>query len=312
MSCSLRETLVLPAHLDDPVGWFGALPFSRRVAEIGFGNGEFLFHRSGLEPQVLHLGIEVSLRCIEKAARRAHKAQRENVRLLFGDGRFLLREALPEAYFEGVFMHFPCPWPKKRHARRRVTTPSFIETLGFSLAEGGFFELLTDDESYALEAKKAMEGHPSFGVEAFEVNPVRPVTTKYERKWLEMGRPIFRLHVIKEGPVPIARKSGGKESMHIVLPGVGLEEATLREAADLEGGWADAHWVICNSYRGTDGSGLVQVVTSDDGFEQRFYIRLIVREADCLIKVDDASYPFNTPAVQAALAGLADLLRGRP
>ncbi|QVL37306.1 tRNA (guanosine(46)-N7)-methyltransferase TrmB [Aminirod propionatiphilus] len=312
MSCSLRETLVLPARLDAPADWFGALPFSRRIAEIGFGNGEFLFHRSGLEPQVLHLGIEVSLRCIDKAARRVYLAGRRNVRLILGDGRFLLREAFPEAYFEGIFMHFPCPWPKTRHARRRVTTPDFIETLASALAEGGFFELLTDEEAYALAAQKAMGGHPSFRLESFEVDPVRPVTTKYERKWLEMGKPIFRLHVVKTAPARVAKISGGGSGpMHIVLPGARLDAERLRAASSLEGGTDDARWVVCNSYSGVDGSGLVQVVTCDEGFEQRFYIRLVPREDDCLVKVDDASYPFNTPAVQAAIGGLAALLEKR-
>ena len=99
--------------------------------------------------------------------------------------------------------------------------------------------------------------------------------------------------------------------MHIVLPGARLDAESLREASHLEGGTDDARWVVCNSYSGVDGSGLVQVVTCDEGFEQRFYIRLVPREGDCLIKVDDASYPFNTPAVQAAIGSLAALLEKR-
>ncbi len=312
MGHSLKEMLVYPSRCDHPTDWVGTLPYSRRIVEIGFGNGDFLYHRSGLETRVLHLGIEISLRCIDKAARRVFAAGRDNVRLFFGDARFLLREAFPEASVEAVFMHFPCPWPKNRHAGRRVTTAGFADALASVLTVDGFFELVTDDEEYSCAAREALGGHPSLVVQAYEPNPVRPVTTKYERKWLEMGKTIFRLRVAKKEPYRVSSLLRRNEPMHVVLPGVTLPDERLQGVAALEGGDGTARWVVCNSYRGTDGSGLAQVISCDDGFEQRFYLRLIPRDGNCLVKVDDASYPFNTPAVQAALRGVAEALRSEP
>jgi tRNA (guanine-N7-)-methyltransferase len=307
----LKETLLYPARSGSSYDWLETLPFRHRVVEIGFGNGDFLFYRSGLNPDMLHLGIEVSLRCIDKAAKRVGRAGRRNVRFLLGDARFLLREVFPEASLEGIYMHFPCPWPKSRHAARRVTTTDFINVLAGVLKIGGFFELVTDEEWYALAAEEALGAHEALAVTVCEPNPARPMTTKYERKWLDMGKTIFRLQVVKERPNAVPQLLRRNEPMHIVLPGVTLPDEMIQHIASLEGGDAGARWVICQSYRGMDGSGLAQVITCDDGFEQRFYLRLVPRQESCLIKVDDASYPFNTPAVQAALKGVARALEAR-
>lgn len=311
MTLYLDQTLVFPNRLDNPMDWLS--PYSHRplYVEIGFGNGDFLRHLAGSLPEGLHVGIEVSQKCIDKAARKAAREKLDNIRLLFGDARFLLRECFPDETVDGVFMNFPCPWPKQKHARRRVTTQAFVDVLGSVLKLGGTFELMTDERWYAEEVVEAMGKPPYLEVVSFHVNPVRPLTTKYEKKWLEMGKDTHQVRVRKTSHHSTIRMAGGMESMHVVVEGKAFDGKDLDRFKNKEGGDDNAHWVLSEAYTGADGSGLIKAITVDEGFEQRFYILLANREGKCVVKVDPSSSPYKTPAVRKALENAAALLRDK-
>ncbi|MDR1884856.1 MAG: tRNA (guanosine(46)-N7)-methyltransferase TrmB, partial [Synergistaceae bacterium] len=158
------------------------------VVEIGFGNGEYLAHLAGANPDSTAVGIEVSQWCIAKAARRALAMGRLNVRLLHGDARYLLRAAFEPECVRAIYMNFPCPWPKKRHAGRRVATPDFARLISSRLFPGGTFTLATDVGWYAEETREIFAGCAGFEAETAEGVAGLGCGTKYERKWSSMGR----------------------------------------------------------------------------------------------------------------------------
>ena len=131
-----------------PIDWKSLSPSGKIFVEIGFGNGEFLEYLGKTYPDVLIVGIEVSQWCASKGARRALSEGLANVRVMHGDARFLLRHCFAPESVERVFMNFPCPWPKTRHASRRVTVPVFSDLLNYLLLPGGTFELATDVDWY--------------------------------------------------------------------------------------------------------------------------------------------------------------------
>lgn len=310
MTLYLDQKLVFPNRLDNPMDWLSPYGHRPLYVEIGFGNGDFLRHLACSNPEALLVGIEVSQKCIDKAARKATREALDNIRLLFGDARFIMRECFPDETVNGVFMNFPCPWPKQKHARRRVTTQAFVDVLGSVLTVGGTFELMTDERWYAEEVIGAM-GEPNFlEILSFKVNPVREITTKYEKKWLEMGKNTHQVKVRKTSHHSTIRMVGGMESMHVVVEGMTFDGKNLDRFQNLEGGNEKAHWVLCEAFTGADGSGLIKAITVDEGFEQRFYIVLANREGKCVVKVDTSSSPFKTPAVRKALETAADILRG--
>ena len=118
----------------------------RILVEIGFGNGEYLRHFAASRPDSLAVGIEVSQWCISKAARRVLASGLKNVRILCGDARHLLKYAFEPSSIGEIFMNFPCPWPKRRHAERRVARGEFASLLASRLSPGGTFTLATDVE----------------------------------------------------------------------------------------------------------------------------------------------------------------------
>ena len=162
------------------------------VVEIGFGRGEFLLEIAAQAPRVAHVGVEYSFKRVLKMARRLARTPLRNVRLLEARGELLVEELLAEQSVSVCWINFPDPWPKKRHARRRLLQPAFVRVLARKLAPDGRLEIATDDPAYAEQIDAALAGEPSFenalAPERFlgEV-PGRPPTA-YELAWRAEGR----------------------------------------------------------------------------------------------------------------------------
>ncbi len=283
---------------------------SFKAVEIGFGNGEFLEHAALERPDGLFFGIEVSINCVMKALKRTRRSSLGNVRLLLGDARFLLNECFPEDWLDTVYMNFPCPWPKSRHAKRRVTSRGFGDALAGVLKMEGVFELVTDDEKYAEDAAVSIPSHPAIEMETFETDPVRKVRTKYERKWLEAGRRIYLLRFRKERPFRIKTLGRGVGDLHKALERPCPELSELLELRGRAGGDREARWVFRDCYVNPAGVVLLETLTSDEGFEQSFFFRIVPRGQGCMVKVDASTRPFTTPSVSGALQEIVSFLEG--
>jgi tRNA (guanine-N7-)-methyltransferase len=173
----------------------GAVPAPLRLSvEIGFGRGEFLAALAAAEPERAFLGIEYSGKRVLKLARRLARAPLRNVRLVEARAEDVVGELLPEGSVETFWVNFPDPWPKKRHARRRLLQPAFVHALALRLAPGGALEVATDDVPYAEQIDAALAGEPLLenalaeGRFAREVLGRKP--TAYELEWRAEGRPL--------------------------------------------------------------------------------------------------------------------------
>lgn len=297
------EERSLPLHVSDGSG--GSV-----FLEIGFGNGEFPVHLAGSRPRDLVFGIEVSMTCVLKAARRALRGNIGNVHFMMGDARFLLRECFPDLSLDRVYMNFPCPWPKSRHAKRRVTNPSFADALASVLKISGYYELVTDEEWYAHEVRDILGSHSSMRLKEYTINPERPVTTKYERKWLEMGKNIHLVRIEKIKDFTIKRVLSEVDAeMHLKANLQGITLESLRVLYNHEGGEKGNHWVFKESFSSGEDLFLIEVIASDEGFEQKFFIRIASSGEEVIFKLAETGSPFRTPAVKGALHHIVELLR---
>jgi tRNA (guanine-N7-)-methyltransferase len=298
-----------------PAKPFGAKS-GRIVAEIGFGNGEFLQYLAESKTDFLVVGMEISQWCIAKAARRFLAARAGSVRILHGDARYLLRYAFEPGSISEVFMNFPCPWPKKRHEGRRVTRGGFAELLRSRLAEGGAFNLATDVDWYAEEAAKVFSETAGFAASGPERNGTREYATKYERKWRAMGRDIYAVRAVKTA-VP----AGGEKNVEEETPSLeeyDAEIALASAASDLasavsalsgetiEGRGCVA--VFRDVFAGERGQFLVKVISADEGFEQHFYLKIRENNGKIQISADTVGRPYHTPGVRAAIRHAAKRL----
>ena len=164
--------------------------------EIGFGGGEHLAEQARSNPDVGLIGCEVFLNGIATLLAQVSASGCENVRLYPEDARDLL-DALPEASLDRVFLLFPDPWPKRRHADRRFIQPANLDPLARLMKPGAEFRVASDDPTYIGWALAHLMRHPAFAWTARGPADWRARTpdwpgTRYESKALREGRqPVF-------------------------------------------------------------------------------------------------------------------------
>lgn len=160
--------------------------------DVGCGKGRFLVARAQRLPHVCFLGLEYKLRRLRQADRALRQAGLTNVRLLRAEAVYAMRYLLPDRCVETYYVFFPDPWPKRRHHKRRLFTPSTLTHLYRTLCSGGVVHITTDHAAYAeaIEAVFAADGrfepHSVF-------EPSDEERTDYEQTFLAEGRLIRRL-----------------------------------------------------------------------------------------------------------------------
>ena len=291
-----------------PPDWGGI--FGRRaplVVEIGFGNGEFLAAEAACHPDLDFVGFELSLTCIEKAGRKFSAAGLANVRMVRLDGRFGLRELFPDGSVRRVIVNFPCPWPKARHADRRLVNAEFARTLAAVLEPGGTFELTTDALFFAEESKQNLTSTGCFTIAGPEPVGGEP-RTRYERKWRTRGLAIYRLVAEKTATATVERIAEGR--MPHARIGGDIEVADVLRAVGLKEVWSRGAFVIKEAFvaPGED-TVLLRAFATDGDFSQHFFISVSRDRRGWIVQLDSATVPFRTPAVKRAVFAVAEHLQ---
>lgn len=164
--------------------------------EIGFGAGEHLAEQAQANPDVGLIGCEIFEGGIASFLRHAGTLGVDNVRLLADDARPLL-DALPSASLERVFLLFPDPWPKARHADRRFVSDDRLDRLAALIVPGGELRIATDHPVYQRWTLEHMVRRTDFewmarGPADWATRPDDWPPTRYEAKAIREGRrPIF-------------------------------------------------------------------------------------------------------------------------
>lgn len=171
--------------------------------EIGMGKGQFITAMAAANPEINYIGVErydsVLLKALGKrAAREAEQGLLHNLFYLSEDA-----VRLPEIFAPGeidrIYLNFSDPWPKERHARRRLTSPDFIKIYDLILKPDGIIEFKTDNR---ILFDYSVESIPQCGwqLDALSYDLHRDaalcagnIMTEYEEKFSQKGNPIFKL-----------------------------------------------------------------------------------------------------------------------
>jgi tRNA (guanine-N7-)-methyltransferase len=187
--------IAVPAASDrlDPAGLFTQA--LRDVwLEIGFGGGEHLAELAATHPEVGLIGCEVFRNGVASLLGHIHAGGQDNIRIFPEDVRLLL-PALPDASLGRVFVLFPDPWPKKRHAERRFICPDNLDAIARLLKDGGELRVASDDPVYVAWAAHHLAAHPL--LEPVQITcqrdelPADWPPTRYEEKALAGRAPTF-------------------------------------------------------------------------------------------------------------------------
>ncbi|MEH7106354.1 MULTISPECIES: tRNA (guanosine(46)-N7)-methyltransferase TrmB [Bacillaceae] len=166
--------------------------------EVGTGKGQFLIGMAKANPDINYIGIELFNSVIVVALERLVEAELPNLKLLNVNaadlGKYFAKNDV-----ERVYLNFSDPWPKKRHAKRRLTYRDFLKLYEDVMVDGGEIHFKTDNQGlfesslmsfseYGLLLKFiSLDLHNS----DYEGN----IMTEYEQKFSEMGNRIYRCEV---------------------------------------------------------------------------------------------------------------------
>ena len=194
----LQQTLpriaFAPNHAADPMGAF-SVPVAKLWLEVGFGSGEHALAQIDARPdvgliasEVFENGICSLLSRLVPEGGELDAALPGNLRLWTDDARTLLR-MLPDGSLDQLFLLFPDPWPKTRHAKRRFVHPALLPVLARVLKPGAEWRVATDDPIYQAWVTDLMGAQELFATgSAASVRPPDWPPTRYEAKALAAGR----------------------------------------------------------------------------------------------------------------------------
>jgi len=169
--------------------------------EVGMGKGRFLMDMAVLHPEINYIGIEMYDSVLLRAVQKREKLETELKNLFFI--RMDARQ-LPEVFAEGevdrIYLNFSDPWPKARHARRRLTSNEFFKLYDKVLTADGTVEFKTDNRplfDFSVEELKTSElfvlDQLSYDLHNDSKMNQGNIMTEYEAKFSSMGNPICKL-----------------------------------------------------------------------------------------------------------------------
>ncbi|WP_439385013.1 tRNA (guanosine(46)-N7)-methyltransferase TrmB [Amycolatopsis lexingtonensis] len=178
----------LPDEKLDFTEWFGRE--APVMLEIGSGMGETTSQLAAAAPELNYVAAEVYDPGLGQLMLRAEKLGVENLRLLHGDAVVLLTEHVEPDTLHGVRLFFPDPWPKKKHHKRRIVSPSFAALVASRLAPGGTFHMATDWENYAEQMLEVCSAEPALKnrYDGWAPRPEWRPVTKFEQRADVEGR----------------------------------------------------------------------------------------------------------------------------
>lgn len=162
--------------------------------DLGCGDGTFLLGMAAHHPERDFLGVERMLGRVSKTARKIGVRQLTNARIMRLESAYTVAWLLPRASVSRLHLLCPDPWPKKKHAARRlVNQAEFLDGLVRTLKPGGEFLLKTDDQPYFEDALLSLESraHQFERLDWPEDAFLYPITD-FEQSWLDVGRVIHR------------------------------------------------------------------------------------------------------------------------
>lgn len=164
-----------------------------KVLEIGFGMGETTASIAQSNPAVDYLGVEVHTPGVGALLHRIAALGLTNVRVIQHDATEVVEHMIGERALDGVHIFFPDPWPKKRHHKRRLVQPRFVEMLARRLKPGALLHVATDWEDYAQHILAVLSAEPLLEntTQAFAPRPPTRPLTKFEGRGLKLGHRVW-------------------------------------------------------------------------------------------------------------------------
>ncbi len=165
--------------------------------EIGMGKGRFLMDLARQNPEMNYVGIEKYSSVLLRAIEKQQEEELPNVRFIRMDAENITKVFGPQEV-DRIYLNFSDPWPKDRHAKRRLTSREFLARYNCILKQDGVVEFKTDNRAlfdFSLEELKEAGWNLcacTFDLHHDETLVEGNVMTEYEERFSAMGNPIHK------------------------------------------------------------------------------------------------------------------------
>ena len=163
--------------------------------EIGTGKGKFIISLAKDNPNINYIGIEKYDTPLVGAVKRLEDINIPNLKLICEDASNI--NDIFDKEVDKIYLNFSDPWPKKRHAKRRLTSPNFLEKYDLIFKNEKKIQMKTDNDSLY---EYSMEIFTTNGYEVIktDTNYLDTYTTEYEDKFISLGKNINYIYVVKK------------------------------------------------------------------------------------------------------------------
>ncbi|MDE6686381.1 MAG: tRNA (guanosine(46)-N7)-methyltransferase TrmB [Lachnospiraceae bacterium] len=170
--------------------------------EIGMGKGRFLMELARRNPQINYIGIEKYSTVLLRAVQKMEQDPLPNIRLIRMDAEYIT-DIFSEGEIDRIYLNFSDPWPKDRHAARRLPSRQFLARYDQILKKDGKIEFKTDNTELFVFAEEEIENSGwkllqiTHDLHADEEMRKDNVMTEYEERFSSMGNPIHKYIIQK-------------------------------------------------------------------------------------------------------------------
>jgi len=277
--------------------------------EIGFGRGDFIVKLAKENPEKNFFGIELSQISVEKLMKRVEKENLRNIYCTRIDaywGFFLL---FKDNHVENIYINYPDPWFKKRHHKRRVTTPERLYIFTKKLKLRREIRIRSDNYEFIEFTKESAKRLECFEIEEGLLNTKWPMT-KYENKWLSMGRTLHKLILrkVKEPkfiPHPIL-----EEEPELFPVKVKAGELKIQYLENKEFKLGEEVYFKTFKIWQREGNYLVESLLSEKGYLQKFFIQIKKKDNDYVVDVSPYSEVLRTKNLKRSINKVAEIISG--
>ncbi|MCR5690788.1 MAG: tRNA (guanosine(46)-N7)-methyltransferase TrmB [Eubacterium sp.] len=165
--------------------------------EIGMGKGQFIHQLASQNPDINYIGIEMYSSVLYRALERRAETDLENLFFLRFDAKNLM-DIFDEGEVDRIYLNFSDPWPKDRHAKRRLTSSNFLSIYHVILNKEGFIQFKTDNRPLFDFSVESVEESKLWHIDQITYDLHNShylegnIMTEYESRFVAEGKPINR------------------------------------------------------------------------------------------------------------------------
>ena len=166
--------------------------------EVGMGKGQFIYTLAAQNPEINYIGIEKYSSVLLRALQKMDESPLDNLKFIRMDAEYIT-DAFGRDDVQRIYLNFSDPWPKDRHAKRRLTSGRFMSFYDTFLSKDGYVQFKTDNDSlfeFSLKEIPAAGWHifeQSYDFHNDEKLSAGNIMTEYEEKFSSLGHPIHML-----------------------------------------------------------------------------------------------------------------------